>query len=235
MTMLDRLSRLIRANVNDLIGKAEDPSKIIDQTLRDMREAYQDARAEVAGAMAQSAKLEREASTNRRLSEEYGKKAEEALRGGSEELAREALRRRQSHADLADGFQAQVATMSSNVDQLKTQLRALEGKIDEMESRRQLLEARHQTARATDSLEKASGFDRAGGAMSAFEEMERKVAGMEDHNTASAQLREEGDLDAQLANLGRDKSLDDEFEALKKRVQGSAGPAAVDTSKPQGQ
>ena len=221
MTILDRLSRLIRANVNDLIGKAEDPTKIIDQTLLDMREAYSEARTEVAGAMAQSAKLEREADTNAKLADEYGQKAEQAMRAGSEDLAREALRRKQNHTDLAAGFRAQLGTTSSTVDSLKTQLRALEAKIDEMETKRQLLAARAQTAQASGVLEKASGFDKAGGAMSAFDDMERKVAAMEDHNTASAQLREEGDIDAQLKNLGRDRTLDEEMAALKAKVQGT--------------
>ena len=220
MTILDRLSRLIRANVNDLIGKAEDPTKIIDQTLLDMREAYSEARTEVAGAMAQSAKLEREANTNATLADEYGQKAEQAMRAGSEDLAREALRRKQNHTDLAAGFRAQLGTTGSTVDSLKTQLRALEAKIDEMETKRQLLAARAQTAQASGVLEKASGFDKAGGAMSAFDDMERKVAAMEDHNTASAQLREEGDIDAQLKNLGRDKTLDEEMAALRAKVQG---------------
>ncbi|WP_293910083.1 PspA/IM30 family protein [Deinococcus sp.] len=224
MSILDRLSRLLRANVNDLISKAEDPSLIIEQTLRDMRGAYGEARTEVAGSMAQQAKLEREATTNRRLSEEYGKKAEEALRGGSEELAREALRRKQNYLDLAAGFDDQLKLSTSNVDQLKTQLRALEAKIDEMESKQQLLLARHQTAKATETLEKASGFDRAGGAMNAFEDMERKVAAQEDKARAMGQLREEGDIDAQLANLGRGKAIDDEFEALKLKIQGSEQP-----------
>ena len=110
------------------------------------------------------------------------------------------------------------------MDQLKTQLRALEAKIDELESRRQLLVARQQTARAGESLEKASGFDKAGSAMSAFEDMEREVAGMEDKNRAMTQLREEGDLDAQLASLGRDREIDDELAALRTRVQGSNDP-----------
>ncbi len=220
MTILDRLSRLIRANVNDLIGKAEDPTKIIDQTLLDMREAYSEARTEVAGAMAQSAKLEREADTNAKLADEYGQKAEQAMRAGSEDLAREALRRKQNHTDLAAGFRAQLGTTGSTVDSLKTQLRALEAKIDEMETKRQLLAARAQTAQASGVLEKASGFDKAGGAMGAFDDMERKVAAMEDHNTASAQLREEGDIDAQLKNLGRDRTLDEEMAALRARVQG---------------
>ncbi|MBI0444579.1 MULTISPECIES: PspA/IM30 family protein [Deinococcus] len=221
MSILDRLSRLLRANVNDLISKAEDPAKIIDQALRDMRAAYSDARAEVADAMSQSARLEREASTNRKLADEYEKKAEEALRGGSEELAREALRRAQNHKDLAKGFEEQVAVQNSTVDQLKTQLRALEAKIDEMESKRTLLAARQKTAQAGATLDRVSGFSKAGGAMDAFEEMERKVASMEDRNKAMTELRQENDIDAQLRDLGRDRELDEAFAALKARVQGS--------------
>lgn len=222
MSILDRLSRLLRANVNDLISRAEDPAKIIDQALLDMRSAYAEARSEVADAMSQSAKLTREAGTNRKLAEEYEKKAEEALRAGNEDLAREALRRSQNHKDLAKGFEEQVGVQTATVDQLKTQLRALEAKIDEMESRKSLLAARQKTAQAGATLERVSGFDKAGGAMEAFDQMEQKVIGMEDRNHAMSQLRREGDLDAQLADLGRDRELDDAFAALKARVQGGS-------------
>ena len=219
MSILDRLSRLLRANVNDLISRAEDPGKIIDQALRDMRGAYANARSEVADAMAQAAKLEREAGTNTKLSAEYEKKAEEALRGGSEDLAREALRRAQNHKDLAKGFDEQRTIQQSTVDQLKTQLRALEAKIDEMESKKTLLAARQKTAQAGATLDRVSGFDKAGGAMDAFEEMERKVAGMEDRNAAMGELRKEKDFDEQLKDLGRDRDVDDALAALKARVQ----------------
>ncbi len=218
MTILDRLSRLLRANVNDLISKAEDPSKIIDQALRDMRAAYAEARSEVAEAMAQIVKLDREASSNNRQAAEYQKKAEEALRGGSEDLAREALRRAQNAKDLAKGFEEQNAIQTGTVDQLKTQLRALEAKIEEMQSKKTLLAARQKTAEAGAALERNSGFDKAGGAMNAFDEMEQKVAASEDHNKALGELRKGGDLDAQLEDLGRSKDLDDAFAALKAKV-----------------
>ncbi|RJF72964.1 PspA/IM30 family protein [Deinococcus cavernae] len=218
MSILDRLSRLLRANVNDLISKAEDPAKIIDQALRDMRGAYSEARSEVAEAMAQAAKLEREGNTNRTLAAEYEKKAEEALRGGSEDLAREALRRAQNHKDLARGFDEQRERQTSMVDQLKTQLRALEAKIDEMQSKQTLLAARQKTAQAGATLEKVSGFDKAGGAMNAFEDMEEKVAAMEDKNRAMGELRKEKDFDEQLKDLGRDKDVDDALAALKAKI-----------------
>ncbi|GGM01329.1 PspA/IM30 family protein [Deinococcus aerophilus] len=223
MSILDRLSRLLRANVNDMISKAEDPAKIIDQALRDMRAAYAEARSEVAEAMSQNARLEREAGTNRRLADEYGKKAEEALRGGSEDLAREALRRAQNSKDLARGFDEQSALQSSTIDQLKTQLRALEAKIDEMESKKSLLAARQKTAQAGETLDRVSGFGKAGNAMDAFDEMEQRVAGMEDRNKAMTELRSENDIDAQLRDLGRDRDIDDALAALKAKVGGDAG------------
>lgn len=226
MSILDRLSRLLRANVNDLISKAEDPAKIIDQALRDMRAAYAEARSEVAAAMSQNAKLEREANTNRRMASEYEKKAEEALRGGSEELAREALRRSQNAKDLAAGFEEQLGVQSQTVEQLKTQLRALEAKIDEMESKKSLLAARQKTAQAGATLDRVSGFSKAGGAMDAFEEMEQKVSGMEDRNRAMQDLRKENDFDAQLKDLGRGQALDDAMAALKAKVQGGDGSSS---------
>ncbi|UBV43283.1 PspA/IM30 family protein [Deinococcus taeanensis] len=225
MSILDRLSRLLRANVNDMISRAEDPAKIIDQALRDMRAAYAEARSEVAGAMSQNAKLDREASSNRRMASEYEKKAEEALRGGSEDLAREALRRAQNAKDLAAGFEEQLQVQTQTVEQLKTQLRALEAKIDEMEGKKSLLAARQKTAQASETLDRVSGFSKAGGAMDAFEEMENKVSTMEDRNRAMTELRKDNDFDAQLNDLGRDKDLDDAFAALKAKVQGG-GPSS---------
>ncbi len=220
MSILDRLSRLLRANVNDLISKAEDPGKIIEQALRDMRAAYAEARSEVADAMSQNAKLEREANTNRRMASEYEKQAEEALRGGSEDLAREALRRSQNAKDLAAGFEEQLQVQSGTVEQLKTQLRALEAKIDELESKKSLLAARQKTAQAGATLDRVSGFGKAGGAMDAFEEMEERVSGMEDRNRAMGELRQENDFDAQLKDLGRTQALDDAMAALKAKVSG---------------
>lgn len=220
MTILDRLSRLLRANVNDMISKAEDPDKIIEQSLRDMRDAYGQARTEVADAMAQLSKLEREQGTNQKIAQEYGNKAAEALKGGSEDLAREALRRKKNHEDLAAGFSDQIKVHQTTVDQLKTQLRALEAKIDEMESKKELLQARSKTAKANETLERVSGFDKSQGALSAFDEMERKVAAQEDRARAMGQLREEGDLDAQLKNLGRDAEIDAELEKLKQQMGG---------------
>lgn len=218
MSIFDRLSRLIRANVNDLISKAEDPEKIIEQSLMDMRDAYAQARKEVAEAMAQSEKLKREQTLNKKLSEEYMVKAQEALKLGNEALAREALTRKKNNEDIANAYTAQIQQQDSIIEELKTQLRALEAKISEMQAKKELLQARQKGAEAAQTLERVSGFDKAKGAMAAFDEMERKVAGMEDKAKAMSQLRKEEDIDAQLRDLGRDKEIDEELEALKRSM-----------------
>jgi phage shock protein A len=225
MAILDRISRLIRANINDLISRAEDPAKVIDQALADMRDAYYQARNEVAAAMADSAKIEREQHQNDAQSAEYQSKAEEALRLGREDLAREALRRKKNADDLSAAFASQLDKQRGTTDQLRTQLRALESKIDELESRKKLLAARQTTVQAQEKLDRVSGFDRADGAMQAFEQMEQKVQGMEDQASARGQLRKDADIDSQLEDLGRDREIEDELAALKAKVSGGSGQA----------
>jgi phage shock protein A len=218
MSILDRLSMLLRANINDLISKAEDPQKIVEQAIEDMRSAYAQARTEVSSAMAEVIKLDREVKENQSLGLEYKSKAEDALKAGRDDLAREALKRKKNFEDIAAAFAQQLDKQNAIVENLKTQLRALEGKIDEFENRKKLLQARQTVAQAGETLDKLSGFDKAKGAMGAFERMENKVQGMEDQGTARAQLSKDGDLDAQLADLGRDKEIDDELTAMKKQL-----------------
>ncbi len=218
MGILDRIGRLLKANINELISKAEDPKLIIEQALRDMREAYQDARNEVAEAMAQQSKIERERDMNRRQSEEYDGKARDALKMGREDLAREALNRKSTFEQVAAGFENQVAQNSSTIEELKNQLHALDQKISEMEAKKELLQARQQTAEATQKLEKVSGFDKAEGASAAFDEMEKRVAGMEDKSKAMSELRRGGDLDAQLAELGKKSEVEDALAKMKKEM-----------------
>lgn len=218
MSILDRLSMLLRANINDLISRAEDPQKIVEQAISDMRSAYAQARTEVSSAMAEVIKLEREVKENQSLGLEYRSKAEDALKAGRDDLAREALKRKKNFEDIAAAFAQQLDKQTAIVENLKTQLRALEGKIDEFENRKKLLQARQTVAQAGETLDKVSGFDKAKGAMGAFERMENKVQGMEDQGTARAQLSKDGDLDGQLADLGRDKEIDDELAAMKQQL-----------------
>lgn len=127
MTLWDRLSRLVRANLNDLLRRAEDPEKIIEQALLDMKQALREAREQVAEALAEQKRLEREVESHEREAALWEEKAREALKAGREDLAREALRRKKRALDLAEGFKAQLSEHKALTERLMTQLKALGG------------------------------------------------------------------------------------------------------------
>ena len=95
--IMDRLTRLVRANINDLIDQAEDPEKMIDQIIREMQESIVTARSQVAAMIAQEKELELEVAETSKLASEWGRKAERAVTAGKDDLAREALRRKRDN------------------------------------------------------------------------------------------------------------------------------------------
>lgn len=217
MGILDRLSRLIRANINDLIKRAEDPEKIIAQALEDMRAALRDARMEVAEAMAQLAKLKRDQQSYAEQVSGWEDKAAEALKAGREDLAREALKRKAQAQSLQDGFAQQVGSQQSIVDQLTTQLKALEAKIQESEAKQALLAARQKGVEAAEAVRKMDSKFDANPAVEAFNEMEKRVEAMEDKHAALSQM-DKDDIQTQLDNLSPDKGVDDDLARLKKQL-----------------
>ena len=217
MGILDRLSRLIRANINDLLKRAEDPEKIIEQALEDMRAALRDAREEVAGAMAEQKKLEREQQSYAEQVRAWELKAAEALKGGREDLAREALKRKQQAQTLSEGFAQQVAQQSSLVQQLMTQLKALEAKIQEAEAKKALLLARKKGVEAAETVLRFESKVDAHSAVEAFEDMERRIEAMEDRHQAMAEM-DKSDIEKELAELGTDKAVEDDLIRLKREL-----------------
>lgn len=215
MGILDRLSRLIRANINDLIKRAEDPEKIIEQALEDMRAALRDAREEVASAMAEQKKLEREQQSYAEQMRAWENKAAEALRSGREDLAREALKRKQQAQTLSEGFAQQVAQQSTLVQQLMTQLKALEAKIQESEAKKALLIARKKGVEAAETVRRFESKVDTHSAVGAFEDMERRIEAMEDKHHAMAEM-DRNDIEKELEDLGTDKAVDDDLARLKR-------------------
>ncbi|WP_018467444.1 PspA/IM30 family protein [Calidithermus timidus] len=217
MGILDRLSRLIRANINDLLKRAEDPEKIIEQALEDMRAALRDAREEVAGAIAEQKKLEREQQSYAEQARAWELKAAEALKGGREDLAREALKRKQQAQTLSEGFAQQLAQQSSLVQQLMTQLKALEAKIQEAEAKKALLLARKKGVEAAETVRRFESKVDAHSAVEAFEDMERRIEAMEDRHQAMAEM-DKSDIEKELAELGTDKAVEDDLTRLKREL-----------------
>ncbi|MGC8875605.1 PspA/IM30 family protein [Thermus sp.] len=217
MNLLDRLSRLIRANLNDLLRRAEDPEKIIEQALLDMKEALREAREQVAEALAEQKRLEREVESHEREAALWEEKAKEALKAGREDLAKEALRRKKRALDLAQGFRQQAEEQKALVERLMTQLKALEAKIDEAEARKALLLARKKGVEAAEAVRRMESRLDQHPALEAFEEMEARILAMEDRHEALKALDGQ-DLDKELSALSAEKEVEEELARLKREL-----------------
>jgi phage shock protein A len=217
MNLLDRISRLIRANLNDLLRRAEDPEKIIEQAVLDMKEALKEAREQVAAAMAEAKRLEREVESHLKEAALWEEKAKEALKAGREDLAKEALRRRKRALDLTEGFKAQLEEQKGLTDRLMTQLKALEAKIDEAEARKKLLLARKKGVEAAEAVRRMESRLERHPALEAFEEMEARILAMEDRHEALKELDGQ-DLDKELSALSADKEVEEELLRLKREL-----------------
>jgi phage shock protein A len=224
MGLLDRASTLIRANLNDLLDRAEDPEKLIRQILIDMNSQLQQLKAQVAAAIADEKKLYQRYQENNEKATEWERKAELAVDRGNDALAREALTRRNTFKESADGFHEQWQEQNAQVQQLKLALQQLERKIQEAEAKKDLLIARHRRAKAETSIrETLAGIGKTSAA-SEFARMEERVSTQEARAKAAAEL-ETDTLDAQFAALESESSLDSDLAALKARRSGGQLPS----------
>jgi phage shock protein A len=225
MGFFDRLSRLLRANLNDLVSKAEDPAKILDQSVADMQDDLVKLRQAVATAIASQKRLQNQADQAESQARTWYERAELALKKGEEELARESLSRRKTFQDTATALSNQINAQSGQVETLKKSLLALEGKIAEAKTKKDMLKARAQAAQAQEQLQSAVGNLSTNSAMAAFDQMEEKVLSMEARSQAAAELAG-ADLESQFAAL-EGSNVDEELDALKRRLDGGANPIAL--------
>ncbi|MCS7058166.1 MAG: PspA/IM30 family protein [Meiothermus sp.] len=217
MGILERLSRLIRANINDLIRRAENPEKIIEQALEDMRATLREARMEVAEAMAELKKLEREQQSYAEQAAAWERKAAEALKAEREDLAREALKRKQQAQALAEGFAQQVAQQQDLVQRLTTQLKALESKIQESEAKKALLIARKKGLEAAEAVRRFESKIDAHSAVEAFEDMEQRIQAMEDKHAALLEM-DKSEIERELERLGSNRQVEEDLARLKREL-----------------
>ncbi|MCC7105282.1 MAG: PspA/IM30 family protein [Chloroflexi bacterium] len=223
MAILDRVSTLIRANLNDLLDRAEDPEKVIQQLLRDMQNQLIQVKTQVAAAIADEKRLYQRYQESDEKANEWQRKAELAVDKGDDELAKAALGRRKSYAESASGFLTQYNEQHTQVESLKTALRQLEQKIDEAEARKDLLIARSRRAKAETKIrETLSGIGQTS-AVSEFERLEDRVSRTEARAKAMAEL-ESDTLESRFQALETDDDVDRELRELKARKTPSLNP-----------
>jgi phage shock protein A len=223
MGILDRISTILRANINDLIDRAEDPEKMLEQILRDMESQIGEARSAVASMIAQEKELQADMEENEHLAVEWRRKAELAVGRNQDELAREALKRKNQYQSNAETYRHQWSSQVEMVAKLKDQLRQLESKYQTAYSQKDVLIARRRRAQAQAQVSQTlSGLPRLDSGAE-LDRMERKIRGEEARAAAYIELSGES-LDNQFAALESDSEVDDELSALKAQLRGPESP-----------
>src|SRR5919198_1604644 len=199
MGLFDRLSTLLRSNINDLISRAEDPEKMLNQILVDMRSQLAKAKQQVATAIADEKRLRDQADAEYRQGQDWEKRAMLALQEGREDLAKQALVRQSEHMSHAQQLEQTWESHRLETEKLKNSLRDLNDKIEEAKRKKNLLVARQRRAQAQkriaetmSSLSEKSAFD-------AFARMEERIEQNERQLKAAVEIDEEFSGDT-LAN-----------------------------------
>jgi phage shock protein A len=221
MGIFDRIGRVLKANVNDLIDKAEDPEKVLEQSIRDMSEDLIKMRQAVAQAIASQKRTEQQYNKNIEEADRWQKRAQLALTKGEESLAREALTRKKSYADTASTLKGQLDQQGTQIEALRRNLVGLESKISEAKTKKDMLKARFSAAKANEQLQSTLGSLNASSSMAAFERMEDKVLQMEARSQAAGELAGIG-VEDEFMKLEAGSDVDDELAMLKAQLSGSS-------------
>jgi phage shock protein A len=223
MGIFARLGTLIKSNLNDLINKAEDPEKMLNQVLLEMQQQLVGAKKSVAVAIADEKKLQKQYNQELDKAKEWERKAMVAVRAGDDALAKEALVRKQEHENIAGQFQQQWISQKAAVAKLKDALRLLNNKIEEAKRKRNILiarkkraEAQQQIAATMQGLGDTSAFD-------TFDRMADRINMLEAEAEAGAELAGElsGDtLESKFLQLeaGGPSSTDHDLAELKAKM-----------------
>lgn len=221
MGLFDRVSRVIRSNLNAAVSSAEDPEKILDQAIIDMQEDLVQMRQAVATAIASQKRVQQQYERANNESNTWQQRAQLALQKGDEELARQALVRKKTQAETATALKAQLDSQSVTVDQLKRNLLGLESKLSEAKTKKDMLKARASAAKANEQLQNTTSSLNTSSSMAAFERMEEKVMQMEARSQAAAELAG-SDLESQFMALESGGDVDLELAAMKSQLSGGS-------------
>jgi phage shock protein A len=214
MALLERVATLVRANLNDLIDKAEHPEKMIKQVILDMDNQLLQVKTQVAIAIADQHLLEKKQKENEDKVQEWMRKAELAVTKKDDDLARAALLRVESARELAASFAEQVTDQKAQVENLKTALRQLDGKLAEAQGKADLLIAQHRRARAVGKASDAKMAGGNGSSSGAFDRMKRKVAQESALSQAKSEIAAD-DVDDRLAALEKEDRIEQLLVELK--------------------
>jgi phage shock protein A len=206
MGLFDRLSQLLRSNINDLISRAEDPEKMLNQILVDMRGQLVKAKQQVASAIADEKRLRDQTDAEYRQAEEWERRAMLAVQENHDDLAKQALVRQSEHVQHAQQLETTWQAHRLETEKLKNSLRDLNDKIEEAKRKKNLLVARQRRAQAQKRITETMSSLSEKSAFEAFARMEERIEQSERMLKATTEIDEEvtGDrLQSQFRQLER--------------------------------
>jgi phage shock protein A len=210
MGVLERIESIVKANLNDLLGKAENPEKILRQLILDMESELANARDQVAAVIREGKRLRMLGIENEKLAEKWQKKAVLAIQYGKDDLAKEALLRMRSASVLAEDYRREIDLHEEVLASLKSAQRTLEAKIQEARRKKDELTMKT-TQKAVDRL---LDFDIMADKESVFGRMEKRIASMDAEAEALAEIK-----DDEPDTCQREEELEAELAKLKEKVK----------------
>lgn len=224
MGIWDRFTTLLKSNINDLISKAENPEKMLDQIVVDMRSQLQKAKQQVAAAIADEKRLKDQAESEYKAAQDWEQKAMLAIKEGRDDLAKQALVRQSEHFAHGQQLEATWQSHQAETEKLKNSLRDLNDKIEEAKRKKNLLLARQRRAQAQARINETMSSMSEKSAFEAFARMEERIDQNERMLKASTEIEEEFTGDRlqhdfkQLEKVAGAASADAQLLALKQKM-----------------
>lgn len=221
MGIFGRMKTLLKANVNDLASKAEDPEKVMTQLIQDMEDQLRQAKIQVRDTITDQKRLEKQLEAALAKSKEWERKAMTAVEAGRDDLAREALSRKQEQDDMATELENSVERQKASAAELRDALRGLASKIEEAKRKKGVLVAKQKRVEMQNSMSSTSGAVHSTSAFDSFERSAQKIENMEAEVAATAEISDTlrgSELEQKFGRLEDDHGNDDALAELKRKM-----------------
>jgi len=240
MNLFDRFARVAKSNLNNIANKLEDPEKIMEQAVEEMQNDLVKVRQSYAEVTATQRRLMKQKEQCEAMAQDWYKRAQLALEKGNDELAKEALQRRQTQTDEANALKSQLDSQAESMDKLYEGMKMLEKKINENKAKKDQMVARARTAQSTQKVNDMITGVTGKTSIDAFTRMEEKVEALEAQAEVSAEMgsmngnylpgTEGASVEAQFAALESSDAVDDELAKMKGLLTGSSSSEGGDKS-----
>lgn len=219
MAIFERIGDLVRANVNDLIDRAENPEKMVKQIIIDMEDQLRKATQGLGTAMGSLNQVKKQLENAQQQSNEWQSKAMACLQQGNEDLAKKALENKVSQDKMVAQYQEMATSMEAQVNDIKAQIDILKQKLEEARSKQAMLVARSQMADAKSQMSKTLGNMDSKSAFAKMDKMEQKIAAKEAQADAFADIAGVQEMENDpFAEMEKASSIDAELERLKQQM-----------------